>query len=346
MNENDLLMNILGEVNECISDFQNKIKHINPKVHPLFAFRGEPCIYPTALLPSLFREEKDIKKETYLLDLLSDFGIIENKQDSDLERAISSQHYVALSRLLDISFSALVGIYFACSSDNTESNCSDGVLYVFSFPEYYSPSSQYVQEYYSNLLSEKKYMSIPDNFKVISHANMNPRIIAQKGGFIFFSGDSYHEIDSCYYKKITIRGNQKLKILKTLDTVFNINSSTIYPEKENQRQAIQDKLGDFNSSAFNKPDASSLFEKELSQLIDRFIYEKSYNNLCTDKKWMHRQLRELKNEVSFYVENYRRKLLNEGQKNFLYFDNIKCSSEVDKLKKKFFNKIEFISEEL
>ncbi|WP_143750824.1 FRG domain-containing protein [Clostridium merdae] len=149
----------------------------------LVAFRGEPSDYgQKKLMPSLFRNLEYLKKEHHLFELLCDFNFVSNNS-SNIEKAIEAQHYTAISRMLDISFNSLVALYFACENKANENN--NGYIFIFAFPEHYSPHSKYIEDFYTYML-DGRHIPYSKNFKVFSHSYSNDRIKAQKGGFIFF----------------------------------------------------------------------------------------------------------------------------------------------------------------
>lgn len=100
------------------------------KTEPLIAFRGESNDYgDTKLTPSLFRDSSYVAKESHLFELFCDYNIVDPKA-SNIEKAIETQHYASISRMLDISFDVLVALYFACTHPDEH----DGYVYVFAFP--------------------------------------------------------------------------------------------------------------------------------------------------------------------------------------------------------------------
>ena len=73
------------------------------KTEPLIAFRGESSDYgDTKLTPSLFRDSSYVAKESHLFELFCDYNIVDPKA-SNIEKAIETQHYASISRMLDIS---------------------------------------------------------------------------------------------------------------------------------------------------------------------------------------------------------------------------------------------------
>lgn len=187
------------------------------------AFRGESKDYgKTRLMPSIFRNPEYIQKEQKLFQLLKDYGVTD-EHASHTDMIIEAQHYVAISRVLDITFSIIPALFFACQSNLDEK----GKVYVFGFPEYISPHSEFIEKYYEDGKS-KAYIH---NFKVISHAKENERIISQKGGFIFFQGAAFVPINPIYYKVVDIDAEDKKELLDKLNLLFGENKATLFPER-------------------------------------------------------------------------------------------------------------------
>lgn len=260
----------------------------------LIAFRGENRDYgPTKLMPSLFRNPEYVLKEKYLFELLGDYSFLQKGQERNIEKAIEAQHYVGISRMLDITFCLLTAIFFACSGEKNE----DGIVYIFCFPKHYSPHSQYIEDFYSRVL-ENNNISYPSNFKVISHSYSNDRIKAQKGGFIFYPGKDYRAIPNIYYEKICIDRNDKVNILKELDLVFNMNEATIFPEKERIIDVIRSK---FNESIYQN--YSITINGEIEAYFERINYELNLKTFENDIELI-RFLRKEKDDLIFYVRTY------------------------------------------
>lgn len=188
---------------------QKHYRHYNNKL--LIAFRGESQDFgKTKLMPSMFRESEYIYKENYLFDLFCDLGLIDN-DDKWIDKATETQHYAALSRMLDITFDCLVALYFACCSDNEGNNAKDGYVYIFGFPEYLSPHSKFIEQLYESVLNPEKNIMFQKNFLVFSESHANERIKAQKGGFIFFPSQIFSPLNEVYYRYIKISALDKYR---------------------------------------------------------------------------------------------------------------------------------------
>ena len=226
-----------------LQEVSGKIEQLNLKFskyqsNQVTAFRGESRDWGnTSLTPSIFRMPINFNQENELFDLLEDFDIAKGRDLSNLDKATEAQHYMAFSRLLDITFNVLPAIYFACENDFEH----DAKLYIFSFPEHYSPHSGYLREYFDLVLDETK-PTFYKNFKVITHSFSNERIKSQSGGFILFPSREYYAIPELYYEVITINKIKKKPILNELENFFNISNATIYPEKDKRRDYITKRI--------------------------------------------------------------------------------------------------------
>ncbi len=301
----------------------------------LIAFRGESEDYKlTKLMPSLFRNNEWVKKEGHIFELLSDYNMI--KCDAtNIEKAIEAQHYLEISRMLDISFNVLVALYFACqdnkSSDSKMTNKHDGVIYVFAFPEHYSPHSNYIEQFYENMLN-KHQEPYYRNFKVFSHSYNNERIRVQKGGFIFFPGDKFHPINDIYYRMINIKKEEKSQILGELQILFQIDKAYIFPEKTNISEIVKNKFktSNYDSKYVNFNDEIKTYlnriDYELTMIKDREGNIKEVTEI--NKKLMLRNLRKEEYDITNYINGYnginyavedRENILKEIKKRFLLY---------------------------
>lgn len=285
---------------EYINKIKNEVESLKQETanacrnEVLFAFRGESRDYGrTKLMPSIFRNPESVKKEVHLLNLLCDYGI-SKANDTNIEKAMESQHYLAISRMLDISFNLLVALYFACKSNKDD----DGYVYIFAFPEYYSPHSKYIEDFYENILNvnqETKYYY--KNFKVVSHAFSNERMIAQNGGFIFFPGRSFSEINSCYYKQVTIEKKDKQEILDSMRLLFAIDEYKIFPEKEKIAEAVKNKF--YRTEGFNYKisieDDIMLYLNHLYYEVD--IMQKRKESIKNILRFLRKEKRDLINYI-------------------------------------------------
>lgn len=289
-----ILQKIIEKIYSKIEEFEDK----DDNQEFTFCFRGEAEDYKaTKLTPTLFREKKigGSIPDKELINLITDYKIVDDKNLNPLSKAIEGQHFLALSRLLDITFSILPSIFFASSSAKDK----DGYIYIFRFPKAYSPSSNYINKYYEKLINgeiEPYYQ----NFKVLSHIQSNSRIKSQSGGFILFPGQKIKRIPNNYYKSYKIEAKDKDEILKELDIFFNINESTIYPEKDKKRDLIKKRL-----YSISKDDIfienSNFYKQEIDTALERISFE-IHSSLEVDRKKILRLLRKESRNLEEYVK--------------------------------------------
>ena len=297
-----LLSYYLGKIEEKIEKLIERHKTYSGTDY-LIAFRGEKKDYgKTSLMPSLFRSKEYVGKERYLFELLSDYGFLGNGVDRNIDKAIEAQHYIAISRMLDITFSLLPAIYFACESAAKELKQEDAYIYIFCFPEHYSPHSQYIEQFYTGILDESaEDITYSSNFKVISHSYSNERIKAQVGGFIFFPGREYKPIPAIYYDKIRIKGADKKNLEKELDRIFHINEASLFPEKEKLIPIIKER---FKEGRYHKREIT--VEGEVESFLERIDYEIKMTiddpGDCNDTQLL-RVLRKEESDLLYFIEN-------------------------------------------
>lgn len=288
-------LDMIGEKIQRIEDNNKKINNSNI----LFAYRGEPKDYKeTKLMPSLFRNEEFVSKERYLFELLGDYNVIDAGKNRYIEKSIEAQHYVAISRNLDIAFSVLPSLFFACNSEENE----DGILFVFGFPKYCSPHSGYIERVYRNILEDG--ISVYDkNFRVMTHSRYNERIYAQSGGFIFFPGKKFCPINHLYYEEVIIDKKHKKYILQELQTYFDVNVAKLFPEKNNDANIVK-KL--FSEASLQDSQKDITLEGEIDYFFERIDYETEMMRVTgrLDDETFFRILRKEKDDLCFFLQRY------------------------------------------
>lgn len=292
------LFQLLQIVEEKITTLENKFASLENDC--IIAFRGESKDFGnSALTPSFLRESPiKVSKEEQLLNLLKDFQISENDSSTNLENAIASQHYLAYSRLLDITFNVLAAIYFAC--ENIDEEYDDAILYIFSFPNYYSPHSNYLNNYFDAILKGEPELYY-ENFHVITHSYLNERVRAQNGGFILFPSEIQHKIPNLFYEKITIKKEDKKQIIQNLEKFFNVSKATIYPEKDKRSAYVKNRL--LSPSTYSKDvSISTEVQKYIDFLktdVEIFLREKKDSQSITSKL---RELRKKRVDLISYID--------------------------------------------
>ncbi|GFO79220.1 FRG domain-containing protein [Lactococcus lactis] len=291
-----IIQKYIKEIIKATTELKTELSEIERK-EPVICFRGENKDYgETKLTPTLFRDTSEYPLDIELIELLSDYGVIEGTDTSLLSKTIDGQHYISVSRLLDITFSMLPALYFATCNNEIENKKIkyDSFVYIFGFPATFSPNSEYINKYYDEVV-KGNFTPFPKDFKVITHSYNNQRIRAQNGGFILFPGRASSKIPKEYYKAIKIDRIDIEELREDLENYFCITESNIFPEKDKRRNLILKKL---KTSPVNRKN-SSLFENELDYYLMRIEFEvkrkhNKNNNLVETKRFLRRESSYLK----------------------------------------------------
>lgn len=247
-------------------------------------------------MPSIFRDATLVAKEKHLFELICDYELIDYRK-RNIDKAIETQHYVSISRMLDITFNSAVALYFACLYDHISDAKTDGYIYIFCFPEYYSPHSNYIEDFYDDVLNSKSTKSYFKNFKVFSHSYSNDRIKAQSGGFIFFPGEVFSPINDVYYRRIRIAASDKDELKNELELMFHINIAKLFPEKDKIGDVIKQK---FKEDEYTREKLS--IRSEIQSCFKRISYEINMIPQI-DKADILRYLRKEKEDLLMFLYN-------------------------------------------
>lgn len=292
--------------------------------NPIVCFRGESKDYgETKLMPSLFRINNGVYLDKELIELLCDYDIPNSLEESLLSKSIAGQHFVATSRLLDITFSILPALFFA-----TDNFTERGYVYSFVFPESFSPNSEYINSYYDKIVNQK-FIPYSKDFKVITHSYNNERIKLQSGGFLLFSGKTFNKIPEEYYNKpIIIEPKDKMIIRDELSKYFNITEATIFPEKDKRKSIIENRLSDVTMLSSGDDKEHKLIE--LEYYLRRIEFE---------------TMLKLRNKIS--TMDLKRFLRNEKSNLKKYLDkNFDIQEEREKVEKRMLQKFKLIEKRI
>ena len=357
----------------------NKIKTINDYIIRIreihdnhsncnIVYRGEIKDYKEySCRPNVFREPAFYLNKYYEKNILDEMTALNiNNGDNYLFKAINAQHGGFPSRLLDITFNALVALHFAINPHYTKSwsekikeyDKEDGVVYVFFFNEMYCATSGIIQNCYNAIIERNEKYNIDSyifsqNYKLIDHIKLNDRIIAQNGGFILFPGNEFHPIPDWMFEKIIIHRNSKEKIRKELKELFGIDNGTMYPEASNQVPFITGKSIYINNSEYSNEQEILLFIKFLDNECENFINQYFYstkkyeiNSIITHYRDFEKKLKlyatlfekvygcltkNNKNERSVKYRTMFNNIINEFQKQVKYLTKKNSKREIETL---------------
>jgi hypothetical protein len=213
-------------------------------------FRGQSrCSW--SLRPSLFRpieECKDLwvatmdsrytfwKEEQYLFQEARRFspeGFAHCR--TDIEQMAVAQHFRVPTRLLDISESVLVALYFA--TEIVENPQEDGKVFVFRFgsDEYKIGSTIGATDNvtFTDRHSGRSSGSLERNHFLVLPPFMTKRQRAQSGAFLLCTNDGrgcMNEIPDSVYRAVTIPTTAKLELRSALEELCGISARTLFPD--------------------------------------------------------------------------------------------------------------------
>lgn len=301
---------------ESLSDYIQKIEKIRNSFgdNDVIVYRGENQEFKNPCMPNLFRKDYTTKNHFFEKNLLDD--MVANKLtegESYLIKAVDAQHGGFPSRLLDVTYSSLVALYFAITPFYTwpedQDDDKNGVVYIFDFEKIYCPIAKNVKELYNNILDRKEKWLFKDtlfqyNHKFVDHILANNRIIAQQGAVILFQGDEFVPIPEYCYEKVIIPYNLKSVFRKELKDLFGIYTGFIYPEGDHKVDEIIDKSIKFDSSFFSKKTELKLISDHIKKYfgynIKRIVAQKeqiSSFELERQIMTIEREIRELKKRI-------------------------------------------------
>jgi FRG domain len=212
-------------------------------------FRGQGNANYT-LLPSLFRNQKNIDKEESIFRLYKQISQkLSPNRMSDWETLFDMQHYYAPTRLLDWSENLGISLFFAV---NYRTPGVDAALYLLDplrlNSEYTSkeripivPDDSDEIDYIQNYIKKKPY---PPVFPIAIRPNfINDRMTAQRGAFTIHGNDlsPIEELCANAVKKIVISEKAFPEIFEFFEYA-NINEYTVFPDMSGVSQYIRNRL--------------------------------------------------------------------------------------------------------
>lgn len=264
---------------EHLSDLFDLLSKSQPRDGSVHLYRGHPK--PDVLQPSLFRTKEYRRVERNILRELIAIQPNEFREDKTaFEQFVRMQHYGLPTRLLDLTYNPLVGLYFACSKDKDK----DGEFIRFTLRKsnirYFDSDAVSCVANLSNLTgrerdeiralknsttlknsevgtrllhfikAEKPYflpkiqLSDLKSVLAVRPKQTNQRILAQQGAFLIFGLKTSLEDENEFEISIArtrIRASAKEELLNELDSI-NINASSLFPEIESAAKYIMSKI--------------------------------------------------------------------------------------------------------
>lgn len=229
----------------------------------LYLFRGV-ANFSYDLKSSLERSVRHYYTENWLINefqrSIHEYFPVESHPNNKFELLSLMQHHGVPTRMIDITKSPYIGLYFAASQNfYGENNVKDGAIYAFMHHNLQSASIRNIMsrskfdldvnwlnrfvKHDSKIFEEVFYNHRDDAAIIVEPFKVNKRLYAQQGLFLI-SNFNYKTTEQIIEQllpkelpkgsydptliKIRIKGELKIEILKRLDRM-NINSSTLFP---------------------------------------------------------------------------------------------------------------------
>ncbi len=263
-----------------LGEFFEVLEKMSSPLNRVVLYRGHPD-NRFVLRPSLFRVQSQRKDEKNIFrELISVHPTAFEHDRNVFEQLVRMQHFSLPTRLLDLTYNPLVGLFFACETHPE----ADGALVILSTPKtkvrYFDSDTvsslanlsfltgnerdalrrkdtvagvikshagkrllQFIRAEKSYFLPEIR----PADLKSVLTVRpklANPRLIAQQGAFLLFGLVAELEPNNGFgieMAQLIIPAKAKGRILRDLDRV-NINRAALFPEVESAARYIMSKL--------------------------------------------------------------------------------------------------------
>lgn len=244
------------KIEHKVSSIEEYIEKISVFKEYKVAFRGENKKYSPYCQPSIYRKvnyKNDKYFEIKLLDKYSTkFGGITKDY---LLKAIDLQHGGFPSRLLDISFNALIALHFAVTPHFLEkiesADDEDGYIFILDCEELQSPTSINASELFNCAIKRERTLPIESySHFMLDHLSINERIKVQNGGFILFIGEEFRSIDYLIKGIIIVNKENKKDIRKSLLSYFGIDNGYVYPESDHLVNKFLEDINHYKNCSF------------------------------------------------------------------------------------------------